>query len=813
MEDVSGTTIAPDASMIHRRAGDTDTAAATRENAPGKRLPSKASRQRFKPQLSCTFCRTRKLKCDRASPCTNCMKRDISSSCTYLHTSPRQRPAHVQRDHGRAKDVQERIRHLEELVITLMNRDQPKNAPTQPPQHTPPPPLSSNTVLDADAICEPREDDPISETIDRMGRVSLDDKHEQQFYIGGGHWAAILENIAGLKDSIGIEEWPRGTAPVEKKYRGPELLIGDTRPASRESILACLPTKEVIDRSIDYLYVSLDGAALVVHGPTFRKEYAEFWENPDSKSIAWIGLLYSILCLVANFEYIHGDNAGTSASESIIRDPADRVKIFRAKTVQCLVMSNYTEPGAYTVETLCFYYFSEGFMSKDTLFGTWMVFGIIVRAAMRLGFHRDASNYPNISVFRGEMQRRLWSCIVHLDNLSSCQVGLPRMINEGMSDTKPPRLILEEDLFETMESLPPARAGHEASSIGHALAKSTIAVILEKIADAGNSVISMGYDEVLKLDNQLSDAHQNLPNYYKACDVNDLASSSITQTIRKIFIELLYLKTRLFLHRKFLVLPESLQVYEYSVKVCVESSLDILRYQKYLHYQAVDPKQSMFVKRWISSSLTTHDFLLSATLLCLYLGKSIDAADKDEDRPSTFSIEWGTDDILQALLGSYQIWTDPEHSSDEMTKFAKVLKAMLQKVGKWPSAQDIDKETVEKKSNDPNFVHTNTNSAPTNESIPCSLFNAEPIEDLPFDMDMMGDFMNDNMDFNWVSQAITYSDYKALIIHVAQSLWDSNFQGSSSVDTGMQPWSTNTHMPFQADAVQDNVDWKGLFTN
>jgi hypothetical protein len=466
-----------------------------------------------------------------------------------------------------------------------------------------------------------------------------------------------------------------------------------------------------------------DSIIVVVHGPTFRKEvridliranaelipsqYAEFWKNPNSKSIAWVGLLFSILCLVANFEYIQGDNAATSASETIIRDPADRVKIFRTKTVQCLIMSNYTEPGAYTVETLCIYYISETFMSKDTLFGTWMVFGIIVRAAMRLGFHRDASHYPNISVFRGEMQRRLWSCVAHLDNLSSCQVGLPRMIREGMSDTKPPRLLLEEDLFETMESLPPARAGHEASSIGHALAKSTIASILEKIADAGHSVNSMGYDEVLKLDKQLTDAHRDIPEYYKARDDDDLASGSITQTTRKIFIELLYHKARLFLHRKFLVLPGSLQVYEYSVKVCVQSSLDILRYQKYLHHQAVDPKQSMFVKRWISSSLTTHDFLLSATLLCLYLGKSIDAGHKGEDRPLTFSIESGTDDILQALLGSYQIWIDPDFSSGETTKFAKVLKAMLQKVGIWPSTKDVDTETIGKTPNGPNFGNYN----------------------------------------------------------------------------------------------------------
>jgi hypothetical protein len=112
------------------------------------------------------------------------MKRDISSSCTYLHNFPREKPAHVQRDHGGPKDVQERIQHLEELVLTLMNRDQPE-APTRSP----------NTVLEADVISEPLNDDSISETIDRMGRVSLDDKNEKQFYIGGGHWAAILENV------------------------------------------------------------------------------------------------------------------------------------------------------------------------------------------------------------------------------------------------------------------------------------------------------------------------------------------------------------------------------------------------------------------------------------------------------------------------------------------------------------------------------------------------------------------------------------------------------------------------------------------
>jgi hypothetical protein len=46
--------------------------------------------------------------------------------------------------------------------------------------------------------------------------------------------------------------------------------------------------------------------------------------------------------------------------------------------------------------------------------------------------------------------------------------------------------------------------------------------------------------------------------------------------------------------------------------------------------------------------------------------------------------------------------------------------------------------------------------------MPFSFSHSEPIEDLPFDMDMMGDFMTDNMDFNWVNQATMHSAYKTL---------------------------------------------------
>jgi len=42
-----------------------------------------------------------------------------------------------------------------------------------------------------------------------------------------------------------------------------------------------------------------------------------------------------------------------------LRNPMNMIKIFRERTVQCLVLSNYTNPTIYTVETLFLYYISE----------------------------------------------------------------------------------------------------------------------------------------------------------------------------------------------------------------------------------------------------------------------------------------------------------------------------------------------------------------------------------------------------------------------------------------------------------------------
>lgn len=109
----------------------------------------------------------------------------------------------------------------------------------------------------------------------------------------------------------------------------------------------------------------------------------------------WIGQLYGICTLSVFYENI---SKAPSSLAGMPQNPTDAIDIYREKTIQCLVLGDYTDPGPCTLETLFLYYIAAHFCSNDALFGAWLVFALLIRIAMRLGYHRDASHYPNLSV-------------------------------------------------------------------------------------------------------------------------------------------------------------------------------------------------------------------------------------------------------------------------------------------------------------------------------------------------------------------------------------------------------------------------------
>lgn len=87
---------------------------------------------------------------------------------------------------------------------------------------------------------------------------------------------------------------------------------------------------------------------------------------------------------------------------------------------------------------------------SDTLF---VLSGVAVRLALKMGLHRDGSSL-GLSPFETEMRRRLWLHIAHMDFKISDLIGAKPSMDLSSGDVKRPLNVRDEDLSPGMADLP-----------------------------------------------------------------------------------------------------------------------------------------------------------------------------------------------------------------------------------------------------------------------------------------------------------------------------------------------------------------------
>ena len=94
-----------------------------------------------------------------------------------------------------------------------------------------------------------------------------------------------------------------------------------------------------------------------------------------------------------------------------------------------------------------------------------MMTGVIVRAAINMGYHREPSNTSSISVLQGELRRRVWLAVASKDDLASFLVGFPSMSLSVYSDALEPRNLHDWELSDDTTVLPPSRPLDEMTPV------------------------------------------------------------------------------------------------------------------------------------------------------------------------------------------------------------------------------------------------------------------------------------------------------------------------------------------------------------
>ncbi|KAH7389642.1 fungal-specific transcription factor domain-containing protein [Phaeosphaeria sp. MPI-PUGE-AT-0046c] len=635
-----------------------------------------ASRRRPKPTLSCTLCRRRKLKCDRQQPCKTCIDRGLSLSCTFTRGNP------VAQEPRAPNSVHDRISQLEHLVTSLMGSQDTERANSVPAlASTPHPGLQSD---------DGKSDIPGTPDQDRVKFGN-----DTTTYTNSGHWTSILDGISELKEHL--DQIPTSAHAQDKNVEdisGPDLLFGRQRHATKQELLSALPLRPEADQLIAAYFVSTNTA------PTFSDKSVKpfrngtmlitpFWARPFDTPIMWLGLLYSVFCIGARFQAADpSEQVHTAKSDSL---HTARVDYYRERVVQALILANYTKCPPFTIETLLVYFGSEYTRSSDTQFGMWLLVGMIVRIALRMGYHRDPSRFTNISPFEAELRRRAWLVVLSIDLASSAQVGLPRMIQPFMYDTQEPRNVGEDDLYEDMIEPPISEPEVELTPLLYSIVMTRVRTVHAKIMDLTNATCQPPYKDVMSLDAVLRHVYEELPATCKAMASEDFDLAADPTAMRRLYLGLSFMKAEIVLHRLYHLPGRTDAKYEYSRRVCLNAAAEMLELQQKLDAEIVPggklwfPGWQVFTMSWYLSSIVAQDFLLATTVLILDLDEDLTSPSPlvYEGMTSGLKLDRGPPSrqhVTDLLRGAQKIWQKASERSHEAQKAAEAIRLVLSKM-------------------------------------------------------------------------------------------------------------------------------------
>ncbi|PGH26814.1 hypothetical protein AJ80_01580 [Polytolypa hystricis UAMH7299] len=651
-------------------------------------------RKRNRVPVSCAPCRTRKLKCNRAVPCENCVKRGDGASCSYAQPKNRKKNTSSQNSPATPDDMQNRIDRLENLVLSLMTNGAQAAGPAAAVAAVNSSGSSdsqrnmNDLDIDDDDIDEKDESDT-EQVTKAIGFMKVDTQSQKSYYVSEAHWASILNEISEVK-SYFMDHKKQYEEQMQKiedkkgdKAYAPSLIFGNMKKPSQAEIMSTFPSKYTTDMLMARYFNTYDPVTHILHAPTFWKEYARHWQDPSKTSLVWIGMVFAMLRLAMLSYFREGDEPLEFRGKC-----TDIAATYRNSMAQCLVLDDYTKPHRYVIEALILYLHGDYTQCKENEVSVWVLIGIIARLAMRMGYHRDSKMFSNVSAFQGEMRRRIWTFIRQADLLFSFQVGLPSMIRDGDSDADLPRNLYDDDFSEDSEQLPPERPVTDPTPVSCLIAKAQLTLKFGRVLEHVQKVKGSSYEEVMEIDNELRQAREVIPEHLQVRPVSECHNETASGILSRFGIMGIYHKAQCVLHRPFLTRARENPRYIHSRRSCIDSALELLRFQSMIHAES-RPHGRFQNKKWYMGNLNVHDYLMAGTIIALDLYHGY--RQRSSGRPPNDVYTWGIDreqELLTALRNSRDIWFEIKDDWAEAWKATMFLDLFIMQLNPGQQAKN-----------------------------------------------------------------------------------------------------------------------------
>ena len=616
-------------------------------------------------------------------------------SCSYAAPGSRKKQSASSQSSGSPDDMQNRIDRLEGLVLSLMTNGSQSAGPAAATRALSMNSGSGSLGYPNDVEIDGDEEDGMprgsgaeeSETdqvVQSLGVMRVD--NNKSMYYGDAHWGAILQDIKEVKNYFSqhkkefeeqVVKVQEAKSRVDAAPQGPTFLFGGAKPPPYSELLAQMPKRTVTDRLVQRYFNSYDPAIHILHPPSWYRMYDKHWENPQKSGPAWLGQMYAILCLAMHSYFRLDDEPPEFRGKSLAM-----AANYRGLTGQCLLLADFTKPVNNILETMVLHLHCEYARNRDAEVGVWVLVGMIVRLAMRMGYHRDPKFYHDITPFQGEIRRRVWTFVRQSDLLFSFQIGLPSMIRTGDCDTELPRNLFDDEFDEDAEVLPPSRPPSEPTPVSYMCTKAGMAFAFGKVVERLHQVTACPYDEIMALDQDLRQARADFPPHLRLRSIEDSMADPGALVMQRFNLSILYHKGQCVLHRKFLTRARENKRYAHSRRTCVDSSMELLSNQATLHYES-RPGHRLHGMKVFISSLTAADFLLAAMIVALDLCSGSEAESGGQSSDDMYT--WGSErrgDMIRAIEVSLDIWKETRDQSIEAYKASSILTVILDKMSR-----------------------------------------------------------------------------------------------------------------------------------
>ena len=401
----------------------------------------------------------------------------------------------------------------------------------------------------------------------------------------------------------------------------------------------------------------------------------------------WLSILFSIMSLSP----LHDTPSDTPSPNVGLHGPEALRPVYIEHVIQCLILGDYSCGGPYTIEALHHYFVLEHAGRREADARNWSLYGLILRLAFRMGYHRDPSNFPLITPFEGEIRRRLWMMLYCLDVMVSIQMGMPRLIKDEQCDTQLPRNISESDFNENMDQLPAPRSDVDVTPTLQWRGKYKMLAVMAKIADMSLSTAAedpCSSSEIKRLETLLRTTYDQLPEVIKFTSLSNCLADSPEDTAHRVMLAAIMQKGIIILHRRHVVGKGCLEdktlaarskcgttCTAESVRKCVDAAMQVLDYQNFIYSESRD-SGALSPLRWrVLSSPISHEFLMATSVLCTYLHRVYKGDSEVAGIPKERIRA-----IEKALSRTHSIWQSQSSHSRDARRVTAILGRLVGKL-------------------------------------------------------------------------------------------------------------------------------------